>query len=182
MLFRSLTYSLLGINGSLRPSPLIDNFKNDKGTYKVSNYSNSSNRFNLAIFYDDLIKYGNINLELPKLHYNYKITNYPTYDNRYKQINNELIKKRFKDGLYLSYTKLNTYYECSFKYYLDNVLKISKFEESFEAYLGSLCHHILSKIYDDDFNFDYAKEEFIKNNEFKLTAENNVFMDKMMEE
>ena len=77
---------------------------------------------------------------------------------------------------------MNSYFECPFKYYCDNILRLNKYKETFDTWAGSLCHYILSKIYDESFDFEIAKEEFINSKPFALTNENIVFLDKILTE
>ena len=77
---------------------------------------------------------------------------------------------------------MNTYYECPFRYYCDNILKLQKYEDTFDTWAGSLCHYILSKIYNDDYDFDKSKEEYINKTPFNLTNENKVFLNKILNE
>ena len=106
----------------------------------------------------------------------YPDINYLKYNNKYTKVILE------NTAFPLSYSKINTYYECQFKYYLDNVLKLNIFNETFDTWSGSLTHHILSKIVNDNFDFDKEKDEFIKNNAFDLTLENKVFLEKILNE
>lgn len=178
----TITFSEQGLKGILYPSSLIDNFQINNMNYQVSSFSHTSNKFNLALILDEQVKYGTNSPNLNLLAANYDNFGYLTYSNKYNKINPDLIKNFYQNGLNLSYTKVNTYYECAFKYYLDYILKLNTYEETFEAYLGSLSHHILSKIYNFDFDFEYEKEFFLKNSSFDLTPENYIFIDKMCDE
>lgn len=169
----TISYSKQNLKGSLNPSALINGGTLEMN-YKVSHYSHNSNIYNLSLMLDEFIKYGTLNDNISVLINNYQDLNYLKYDNKFKKF---IINK---SNLSLSYTKLNTYYECGFKYYCDYVLKLKPYEQSFDAYAGSLCHYILSKCYDDIFDFDIAYNEFIKENKFELTLENKVFLGKMM--
>ena len=77
---------------------------------------------------------------------------------------------------------MNSFYECPFKYYCDNILKLDTYEDTFDTYIGSLCHYILSKIYTDNFDFDAAKKEFLETNNYQVTNENLLFQNKILEE
>ena len=70
-----------------------------------------------------------------------------------KYLNNELT---------LSYSSIDNYYKCAFKYYLNNILKIDEFEETFYTIIGSLFHYVLSKMNND--NFDLDKLPFFASN------------------
>lgn len=173
----TITYSKENLKGSLNPSSLIEenNYEVEKYNYKISRFSNKSNIFNLANLLDQNIKYDSYNDNIDKLLSTYKNINYLTYNNKYKQID-------YKENFTLSYTKLNSYYECAFKYYCDYILKLQPYEQTFDAYAGSLCHHILQNMFNDNFDFNKEMNEYLNNNPFEFTKENKVFLDKMLED
>ena len=175
-LFISSTLQNLG--GSLEPSPLIKelNLETKNVDYIPSGHSHESNLYNLGLILDDYIKFNLKSPSLEVLLKTYPNQGYQSYNNKYQKVN--LQNYNFN----LSYSKMNTYYECPFRYYLDNVLKLNKFESTFDAWLGSLCHYILSEIYYENKSFESSYETFIKNNEFELTPENEVFTNKIMKE
>ncbi len=178
----TITYAELGLKGVLYPSPLTTDMKIQNMGYKASTFSNKSNQFNMVMLLDEQIKYGIKHEELDCLINTYNDLNAYSYQNQYKKINPELIKSLFKNGLYLSYTKVDTYFKCSYKYYLDYILNFNENIQTFEAYLGSLTHYILAKIYELDFDLQKVKEQFLQENKFDLTFENHVFINKMCEE
>ena len=71
---------------------------------------------------------------------------------------------------------------CPFKFYCDNILKLNTYQETFDTWLGSLCHYILSQIYNDNFDFEKTKIEFINSKPFELTNENKFFLNKILNE
>ncbi len=170
--------STQNLSGSLEPSPLINelNLEVKNINYNPSTHSNESNLYNLGLILDDYIKFNTKNPNLELLLKTYPNQGYQSYNNKYQKIN--LKNYNFN----LSYSKMNTYYECPFRYYLDNILKLNKFENTFDAWLGSLCHYILSEIYDENKTFESSYETFIKNNKFDLTPENKIFEKKIMKE
>lgn len=178
----TITFSVSNLKDSLSISSLARNLNIINCTYKESNYSNISNIFNLGIMLDNYLKYGDISDKLYLLNHNYPNTNYLTYDNRYDFINPELIKNYLNNTVNLSYSKLNIYYQCSFRYYLEHILKLNIYKDKFEPYTGRLFHYILSKIYDKDFNFDQEKNIFLENNYFNLNQSHKLFLNIMCED
>ena len=174
----TITFSKNTLKETLTISPLLSEMDKISMTYNISKYSNKSNVYNLGLMLDQNIKYGEIHEQLNALNYNYPNINYLKYNNNFDSINPDLIKKYLNNNINLSYTKLNSFYECGFKYYLEYILKLGTFEDKFEAFLGSLIHFILSKIYNDDFDFEKEKEIFIENNKFSLSNSNKLFLDK----
>lgn len=174
----TITSSKQGLIGALELSPLISEFNMtvEKKEYTFSKYSNKSNKYNLALSLDNYVKFNIENESLYNLLGLYPNNNYLTYNNKYQKVNlNDL-------NLKLSYSKINTYYECAFKYYLENILRINTYKDTFDTWTGSLCHHILSKINNENFDFEQEKKTFIKDNPFDLTLENEVFLNKILNE
>ena len=129
-------------------SPSLDKF----------NASDLYNRLRLAEKLDLYHLYGEKEYGLESLYSHYKIP-YNSYSNKYTKINTDTYLTNLPYPLKLSYTSLNTYNECSFKYYIKYVLKLDKYEDTFAAFIGSLYHNILSLYEKTDFNFEeeYAK-------------------------
>ena len=65
----------------------------------------------------------------------------------------------------MSYSSINNYYHCSFRYYIENILKLNIYEESFKQFIGNLFHFVLSHVYDKDFDFEYYFNSYIKDKE-----------------
>ena len=112
------------------------------------NTSNLYNKIKLTNYLDKLLKYNTYNNDIDKLYNTYKDISYLTYSNKYNIIDN------INNNINLSYTSINSYYHCAFKYYIDYVLKLNIFEESFSLYIGTIYHFVLSKIFDKDFDFN----------------------------
>ena len=68
----------------------------------------------------------------------------------------------------LSYTSLNSYNECSFKYYIKYVLKLDKYEDTFSAFIGSLYHNVLSLYQKTNFNFEEEYQKYLQKRELSL--------------
>ncbi len=153
----SLSYHLRSSFSIYYKSFLIDELQLKEIPVKKDNYtySNIYNKIRLATMLDKFNLYGEKDEYLDKLLNTYNI-NYSTYDNSFTGINNDTYLKHLDYPLKLSYTKLNTYNECSFKYYLSNVLKLNTYEDAFYQFIGNLYHKILS-LYRNP-NFDFEKE------------------------
>lgn len=173
----TITASKNNYNGSLNISTIATDYNYEiiETNNNISKYSNKMNKYNLTSMLDDYLKYNSKNNNQDILLNTYPNLRYKEYDNTYTKINES-------PEYTLSYSKMNSFYECPFKYYCDNILKLNIYEDTFDTYLGSLCHYILSKIYTEDFNFDKAKEEFITTSNYNLTNENKLFQDKILEE
>ena len=187
-----ITYKEKDYFNSYLVSPIIYNLKykiNDEYNY---NYNNSlqNNLLNLSISLDKLIKYGTKDERLNILYSNYKNINYRTYDNTFKGINKQDLYNYLNNTLTLSYSSIQSYNECAFKYYLKNILKVNDNVDSFKAKIGTIFHEILSNIYKENYNYtqeyknkikDFStnKERFLATN---LTQELNYVVDTIHEQ
>ncbi len=171
-----ITSSKQNLKGGTKTSPLIEELKLEvvKKSYEPSNFSNHNNIYNLGILLDEYVKYGTYNDSIPLLLNTYQDNNYMTYDNTYHNINFQY------NSLNLSYTKLNSFYECPFKYYCSYILKLDDYQQTFDAYAGSLCHFILQNMFNNNFNFEQTRDKYFKENPYNFTEENIVFLDKIL--
>lgn len=168
-----ITYKLNGEQGSLTVSSL-----NEKLNYEVIhnikisyNYSNLNNNLKLARYMDDYLKYGSKNEDLDLLNNTYKNNVYRKYDNKFNGI------KRTSENITLSYSSMDNYYKCSFKYYISSILKLNCYEETFMTYIGSLSHYVLSK--KDNLSLEDSITEFMNNNPKEFTNKENFFLEKL---
>lgn len=133
-------------------------------------YSETYDKMKLVSLYDNYYKFGEKNINFDILNSNYQIK-YNSFSNKYTVIN------RVNDGLYLSYSKMNVYNKCNFRYYLANILKLDIYEENFSAYIGSMVHYVMEKCLS---NNDYDIEKYV--NEFLgdkiLTNKEKFFLNK----
>ena len=164
-----LSYKLSTPFNSFHKSSLIDDLKlniifSDSDCYS---YSDFYNMIRLAEGYDNYYLYGDIdnNLRLLGNHYN---ISYNTYSNKFSSISLDLYHKNLDYPLKLSYTSLNAYNECSFKYYIKYVLKLDTFVDSFEAFIGSLYHKILSLYTKSNFSFEEEFNKYLETRELSL--------------
>ena len=149
------------------PSILLDYMDYEIKEYERSlNYSEKSNKSIYTMYLDDYVKYGIKNNNLDLLYSNYDKNNYLDYNNEFTSINKDNLIKYLNNELSLSYSSINNYYQCSFKYYLSNILKIDEFEETFFTILGSLFHRVLSKMNEENFDLDKEYYDYLKYYEF----------------
>ena len=139
--------------------PLYDNNGNENKPYdnkleikKISPSLNVSNLYNKLLLARELDIYNKYNTISNRLKYLEKIYDIPykTYDNNFKKTNITI------NNLSLSYTTLNEYLTCPFKYYLKNILKLNSKKDDYKQFIGTLYHEILSNINDD--TYDINKE------------------------
>lgn len=155
-----LSYKLFSPFSNFYKSSLITDLKLEIISPSLDKFNASDlyNRLRLAEKLDLYHLYGEKEYGLESLYSHYKIP-YNSYSNKYTKINTDTYLTNLPYPLKLSYTSLNTYNECSFKYYIKYVLKLDKYEDTFAAFIGSLYHNILSLYEKTNFNFEeeYAK-------------------------
>ncbi len=137
--------------------PIVDNF----------NYSNIYNILRLGEKLDLYYKYGVDNGTLSLLNSHYDIP-YNCYSNSFSGIDNNIYLNSIKKSLNLSYSTLNDYSECGFKYYLKNVLNLNVYEEKFPNFIGNLFHKILSIYKISGFDLDYEFNKYIETRELTI--------------
>ena len=177
----TITYKLKSPFASFNKANVLD-IESIEGSLPTKyNYSNISNKVNLTIMLDDLIKYGNINSNLSLYNKHYHI-DYNTYDNKYIRINTKDLYEYLGNKLNLSYTSMNDYYKCSFKYYLKYILKIDINKEIITRYIGSIFHYVLERGLDSDIDINETITKYLNDNSIELSDKETFFLDKLKEE
>ena len=156
-----ITYKLRDNNNSYTMSDLLIDINIIKD-YKISyNNSDMANKILLANKLDNLVKYNVKEDDLDLLYSNYNIP-YMKYDNKYHNIDKDKLYKYLDNKLLLSYTAINNYEKCKFKYYISNILKINIINNDFNIIIGNVAHYILSHIDDKDFDIDNSYNNYLK--------------------
>ena len=149
------------------PSTLIEELGYEVKEEDINlNYSNSLNKILLSKDLDNFVKYGEKTNRLEILFSNYKDIKYMSYDNKFKGLDKEKLYKYINNELTLSYSSLDNFYKCKFRYYMNNILKLDKYEETFSIFIGNLFHDMLSKCFEDGFDFEKEYYDYIKEKEF----------------
>jgi len=164
-----LSYKLSSPFQSFYKSSLITDLNLKVIKEDIDNFLNSNiyNVIRLAERLDNFYLYGEKSDILLKLNTHYEIP-YKTYTNAFTGINNDLYLKNLDYPLRLSYTSLNSYNECRFKYYLKYVLKLDIYTDTFAAFIGSMYHKILSLYRKTNFDFEYEYNKYLETRELSL--------------
>ena len=179
-----LTYSEYNQNNKIYVSSAYssDILEEEKVNLNFNN-SNNYNKLRLLSEKDDNNKYGTLSSDLLTLSTHYKDEPYLTYNNKYKKISNNKLKNYLNKGLTLSYSSMNTFYQCSFRYYLDNILRVNKYEERFDAVLGSIFHDILSECFiNDDYDVILNYEKLISESTYPFNKSEKFFLENLKNE
>lgn len=179
-----ITYKLKTPFNSYFPSNLINELGYNVEHItpnKLISFSRINDKLKCGKMLDDLVKYGSINENLDLYYNNYRI-DYMKFDNTFKGVDINTLYEFMNNKLLLSYTSMNNYYKCAFRYYIANVLKLDIFEESFATHLGSIFHHILEIGLDKEININEEIEKYIIDNNIELSVKDRFFLDKLKEE
>lgn len=170
----TITYKEKDDKKTYYKSTLSDYFKEVPANInKEISYSKKLNQIKLASCYDEYIKYGYKPKDFTYLLNNYSI-NYFSYNNKYTHI------KRDLDKLKLSYSKMQNYNKCAFKYYLTDILKLDIYEENFSTVIGSMVHFVLEQcLSNNETDIDKYVTIFIGDKTF--TKKENFFLEKYKE-
>ena len=101
--------------------------------------------------------------------------NYKSYDHKFKKT-----PSMKNDGyIKLSYSSLEDYNTCPFKYYIGRVLNANIFEETFSLNLGNYYHLLLENSVNHKYNSSYLEEEF---NRVFISAKDKFFASILLEQ
>lgn len=140
-------------------------------------YSNLYNKIELTKKLDKMIKFNEIADDISLLYHNIKDLSYLTYNNQFTGISKQSFLKSLNHKLLLSYSSIDQYYRCSFRYYLQHILKLSKYEENFAIFIGNLFHYILSVAFLDNFDFEKEFSNYLK--DYNGNYKENFFIKKL---
>lgn len=157
----TITYKLRDTKKTFYPSSLCSYFNCEAGHIEGNiSYSEVYNKIKLTRSIDNFIKYGYKDKQFDILRSNFSV-DYNSFDNAYSPIH------RVMDKLTLSYSKMQMYNKCAFRYYLSHILKLDIFEEKFQAVIGSMVHYVMEKcLSNDSMDTDKYVKEFLKDREF----------------
>lgn len=149
------------------------------------NYSNLANQLKLAEKLDTFIKYNEKSPDLETLYYHYPTLPYNQYNSNYQTLSKQQLHSYLEHHLVLSYSAMNTYYQCGFRYYLANILKLNIYEETFYTVLGNLFHYLLSLAFNPnrpDFDLDYEYQHYLSQCSYPFNSRENFFLKQLKPE
>lgn len=148
----------------------------------IYNYSNAYNKLKLASLLDNYTKYNSLTDSLLILNKHYKYINYKTYNNKFTGLNIKDFRDYLNNKLNLSYTKLDTYYKCPFQYYVSNILKLNKYEETFYQHIGTIFHAVLEKITTSNLSYDDLFNHVVNDLNITFSNKEKFFLKKLKKE
>lgn len=178
-----ISYKKRSLTEAYYPSSLLDELNICYINYNINyNHSNLFNKIVLSSKLDNYYRFGIKDYSLGLLYNSYKNIPYNVYDNSFSKITEEKVKKYFSEKILLSYTSLDNYFRCGFRYYLQSVLNLNTYEETFAQQIGNLFHSILSISFKENFNFNYEWNKYVQENNIGLNNKEKFFLNKIKEE
>ncbi len=179
-----ITYKKYAVGEKFNISNINEELKYEVTTNLEKDYSNSNlfNQIKLASLTDEYNKYGTESEDLYKLSSTYPNLPYNTFDHTFKGIVKEDLHKFLKNELYLSYTKVDNYYKCPFSYYVNYILNLNIYEDSFAQYLGTLFHAVLEKFNTFNGTYDELWNQELKNLNVEFSNQELFFLEKLHDE
>ena len=147
---------------------------------KEYNYSNLYNKIKLTSLKDEYNKYGTVSDTLYSLNSTYKNLPYKTYNHDYKGIDKTDLHKYLNNKLTLSYTKVDNYFKCPFSYYINYILNLNIYEDTFSQKIGTLFHAILEKFNSYSGTYDELWNESLK--DLNFDDKETFFLEKLHDE
>ena len=165
----TVTYKLSTPFQKFYPSSLINDYNLEvvKEHDLSLEYSENYNKIKLGEYLDKYNLYGEKASNLEILYSNYDI-NYNSYDNQFTGIDKDTYLENISYPLRLSYTSLNSYNECKFKYYINQVLKLNDFTDTFQTFIGGMYHYILTLYRKENFDLDYEFNNYLEKRSLSL--------------
>lgn len=144
-----LSYCENSLMDNFKPSVLMEKIKLKENNDKAAgfNYSDKLNRYSFSKKLDQFSKYNFKDENLERLYSTYKENNYRKYEHSYKQINRQI-----DEALNLSYSQVDNYFRCPFKYFIERKLKINDETSQFHMQLGNVFHEVLKEVFENDIN------------------------------
>ena len=179
-----ITYPLHDGSKVRYPSVLIDDLQVTSQKIKLNrsiSYSKKYSNLLYAIDLDNFYKYNDESKYLKMYQKNLNIP-YREYNNKYNMIDTDLLKERLNDNFTLSYTSLESFNECGFKYYLSRIMNLDIYEETFKIIIGKIVHHILEKGLEKCIDIDMEISEFMKTLDFSFGPRELFYVHKLSAE
>ena len=179
-----ITYKLTGLKGKYYPSILLKQLPVPILPIHISHsisHSKKYSKMEYAMDLDLLHKYNIVTSSLELFQNSLEIP-YQTYNNQFSGVDSKLIKEKLNYELTLSYTNMEMYQECAFRYYISKILCLDIFEETFKTIIGNIMHHILELGIVKDIDISAEIMKFVKEKEYVLNAKEMFYLEKFSED
>lgn len=178
----TVTYKLKSSFLSFYPSSMIEEeqFQLEKKQLPSIIYSDIDQKLCYTKKLDSFMKYGTKDHELQLYRNHFSALSYLTYDNQYTGIHKDSFYQFINQKLLLSYSSIDQFYRCGFRYYAGQVLKLEEYENTFAQMIGTIFHEILSIAFEKDFSLDGAFSQQLEGKTF--SKKESFFLKKLKEE
>lgn len=170
-----LSYKDTSLQEIFYPASMIEelNLTTIEPTIYPYQFSHTYNQYTLGLLLDQYYKYHEEASDLTKLlpYYN---SLYQTYDHTYQKHFVTMPK------LVLSYSQLDDYALCPFRYYAKYVLQLEAYQETFAQKIGTIYHQVLASMYQGSFDFDTSYNQAIST--FDLTVKEKFLLKRLKNE
>jgi len=92
--------------------------------------------------------------DLEYLHYHYESQLPAEYSNKFNGIDPQTLEE-YPTPNVASYSSLNSFFHCQFRYWMNHVLVVDEFEESLALHIGNMTHYIVKQL-----GYHYGGREF----------------------
>lgn len=177
-----ITYKLKDLKNIYFPSVIFEDEHFIKKEAELINkfYSYKMMQYKTIKSIDNLLNYGEKNENIDYLYSNFYDESYRKYDNSFSGISTDSLYNYLDNKLTLSYSSLESYNECHFKYYIDKILKLNQFDETFYTIIGNVFHYILQIGLFEDIDVYEKINEYLKDKKFNNKEE--FFKEKLIKE
>ena len=142
-------------------------------------HSHAVNSLRYAYMQDRFARYSIQDEQIPLMYKTYGDNDYSVYDNRFKGLRPDQIDEI--RSVTLSYSSMDEFYLCSFRYYLNHILTLSDYEDTFYTLTGTLCHEVLKDLYQqEDFDFECSWAKHC--DQIATNGQEAFFLEKLKEE
>ena len=132
----------LNIIDDLYSINILSNIKNLTLSYKLHN---GDNEYVVSHNFEDLNK-TKYQFKYNSSNYNkYLFSNYKSFDNSYRKIDFDDLKAYLDDKLNISYSSMEVFFKCKFRFFLNNILKLEPTLETMSIKVGNMFHKILER-------------------------------------
>lgn len=145
--------------------------------YKYDN--KKINQIILGISLDKYTKYKEKDDNLSILN-NYDV-DYKKYDNTYKKIDIDIIRKQTNNKINISPSSSDIFYKCKFRYLLNNIYKLSEKENTISQDIGNLFHDVLYRYFKENGNLNKIIDEEIDELYIEKTNKDKFYINKYKE-
>ena len=172
-----LSYKLKNKSTEYEKAYILEGIDELEEKYKYDN--KKVNEMLLGISLDKYTKYNEKDENLSILS-NYNIA-YETYDNSYKRIDLDTIKKEINNKITMSPSSSDIFYKCKFRYLLNNIYRLSEKENTISQDIGNLFHEVLYRYFKEKGNLNSIIDDEINKMYQEKTIKDEFYIKKYKE-